>query len=419
MSSLLASMYREAVKAYDNIGPEKEADVGYSTGFPSFDMRNAIRVHVHSEEKGLDYSYYQVGIVDGSMTTILGRSGSGKSTFSYQIAGNIVRPFPNGTIYADEIESGMQDARKSKLTKFYGEEFKQRVISRNTGITSENFYENVKLIRDIKVNNNEKYEYNTGYLDYKGDPIYKLEPTCYILDSWAMLRPAALTQEEKISGQMSVTSSVKLNTEIIRRIIPMLKEANINLFIINHILTNVKINPYDRTPAQVQYLDENERCPGGDSVIYLANNLIKLYDASSTKVMDALGIDGGSVVACKFLKSRTNKAGKITYLVYNQEEGYDPELSLYINLKNDKLIEAKGAWMTMVGHPEFKFQQKNFKQKLREDEAFRKTFMEFAMEYLSKMVDDEIREAEAEAAQDISLVNDFYSMINYRIGAAA
>ena len=419
MASLLASMYREAVKAYENIGPEKEADVGYSTGFPNFDMRNAIKVHVKNEERGLDFSYYQVGIVDGSMNTILGRSGSGKSTFTYQIAGNIIRPFPNGTIYADELESGMQDSRKSQLTKFYGEEYKKRVICRNTGITSENFYENMKLIRDLKVANKEKFEYNTGYLDYKGDPIYKLEPTCYILDSWALLRPASLTQEEKISGQMSVTSSVKLNTEIIRRIIPMLKEANINLFIINHILKDVKINPYDRTPAQVQYLDEGERTPGGDTVMYLANNLIKLFDSSSSKDMQALDIDGGSIVACKFLKSRTNKAGKTTYLVYNQEDGYDPELSLYINLKKDKLIEAKGAWMQMVGHPEFKFQQKNFKNKLREDEAFRNTFMQFAMDYLAKMVNDELEEAEAMAEQDISLVNDFYSMINYHGGIAA
>ena len=414
----LASMYREAVKAYDNIGMEKVADVGYSTGFPNFDMRNATKIHVYNPEKGMNFSYYQIGLADGSMTTIIGRTGCGKSTFAYQIAGNIIRPFKTACIYADEIESGMQDARKGKLTGFYGKEYRDKLICRNTGITSENFYERIKLIRDIKMQNIAKFEYNTGYLDYKGDEIYKLEPCVYILDSWALLRPAGLTQEEQISGQMSVTASVKLNTEILRRIIPMLKEANINLIIINHILKDVRINPYDKTPSQNRYLDEGERCPGGDTVMYLANNLIKLFDGGSAKDIASLGING-SIITCKFLKSRTNKAGQETFLVYDQDNGYDPELSLYWTLKKDNMIEAKGAWMCLKGHPEHKFQQKAFKIKLRNDAEFRKLFMEFSMDYLTKMVNDELEAIQAEVEEERTIVNDFYSIINYKTGVAA
>ena len=409
----LQKMFREVMANYKDLGikSEKVADVGYPTGFPNFDMRNATMVHVYNSEKNLDYSYYQMGISDGSMTTIIGRTGCGKSTFAYQICANIVRPFKNGLIYADEIESGMQDARKETLTKFSGIELKERLICRNTGITTENFYERIKIIHDLKVNNVSEFEYDTGCLDYKGDPIYKLEPTCYILDSWALLRPQGLTEEESISGQMSVTSSAKANTEVLRRIIPMLKNANINLFIINHILQEVKISQFDTTPAQVRYLSQGERCPGGNTVMYLANNLIKLYD-ENLKIN--FGIDG-SIVSCKLLKSRTNKAGQVTYLVYNQDTGYDPDLSMYVCLYKDKLVQASGSWMHFVGHPEMKFQQKGFKEKLKNDPQFKALFMDICYEYLKQMVNREEQEYKEEVQHMSEVTDEFYKKLNEHI----
>ena len=418
--SFTAKLFRKAIGAYKEIGMtrEKVADVGYSTGFPNFDMRNATSVHVKNQEKGLDYKYYQIGLTDGSLNTIVGRSGSGKSTFTWQICGNIIRPFKTSCIFADEIESGMQDARKEVLTSFVGEELQDRVISRNTGITSENFYERIKLIHDMRVENFEELEYDTGYLDYRGNKIFKLEPCCYILDSWALLRPANLVDEEQISGQMSVTSAAKMNTEILRRIIPMLKNANILLFIINHILKDVKINPYEKSLAQVQYLDPGERFPGGDTAIYLANNLIKLVDYKITEKNDYKFIDiDGVVVECKILKSRTNKAGKSTFLVYNQSTGYDPEWSLFVTLKKDGMIEAKGSKVCLKGYPDYTFYQKNFKDELKKPE-FRQMFMAFAMDYLKKMVDQEIEEEAQALEKNLNIVNDFYSAINYNTLAA-
>lgn len=407
MSSLQA-MFRNVMASYKDLGikSEKIADVGYPTGFPNFDMRNATTVHVYNEDKGLNYSYYMMGIPDGSMTTIIGRSGCGKSTLAYQMAANIVRPFKNGLIYADEIEVGMQQSRKETLTKFSGAELKDRLICRDTGITSENFYERIKIIHDLKVNAVSEFEYDTGYLDYKGDPIHKLEPTCYILDSWALLRPQALTEEETLSTQMSVTSAAKMNTEILRRIIPMLKNANINLFIINHILQEVKINPYDTTPSQVRYLAPGERCPGGSTIMYLANTLIKLHD---TNLKLNFGFDG-AVISCKILKSRTNKAGQETFFIYNQEIGYDPELSMYYCLYKDKLVQASGAWMYFTDHSEIKFQQKAFKEKLKSDAAFRKLFMDVCYEYFSKMASkaDEAQQQE----DDSSVTTEFYGKLN-------
>ena len=384
--SLLAEQFRKKVESFNDYAMkcEKEADVGYSTGFLNFDFRNSSVIHVKNEERGLDYSYYSIGITDGSMTTVIGRTGCGKSTWVTQVAANMVRPFKTACIFQDTIEAGMQDSRLEVLTGFTGDELQSRLITRNTGINSENFYERIKLIHDMRVENREAYLYDTGLLDYRGEKIYKMEPCVYILDSLALLRPKKLTEEDDMSGQMAVTSAAKMNTEIIRRIIPFLKSANINLFIINHILKNVNLNQYQATKAQVQYLKQDERCPGGDTALYLANNLIRLDDSKLKP--EVFGIDG-SLITMTLLKSRTNKAGQSVTLVYNQSCGYDADLSLFVMLKDAKRIGVGGAWMWVGDHKDMKFQQKTLKKKLKEDPEFRKIFIAESLDVLKAMCD--------------------------------
>ena len=258
---MLSTLFREKVSKLKDyrMKSETEFDVGYSTGFLNFDFKNGAVIHVKSEDK--DFKYYSVGITDGSMVMVIGRSGCGKTTFILQAAANIIRPFKTSCIFFDEIEAGATTARKEMLTKFYGEEFKHRVISRNSGITAENFFERVKMIYDLKMENRADYEYDTGLYDTSGNRIYKLEPTVYMLDSLALLMPATYTEEDELSGQMAATATAKANAAIFKRIIPMLKSANIILFVINHILEEVNINPMMRTKSQVSYLKQGEKLP--------------------------------------------------------------------------------------------------------------------------------------------------------------
>ena len=60
---------------------------------------------------------------------------------------------------------------------------------------------------------------------------------------------------------MSATAAAKTNAAIFKRIIPMLKSANIILFIINHINQKVDINPMMKSKSQVSYLKQNETLP--------------------------------------------------------------------------------------------------------------------------------------------------------------
>lgn len=407
--SLLADKFRDIVsKSKDpRMSAEEEFSVGYPTGYLNFDFINGTVVHVQSQDRS--YCYYSIGITDGSFVMIIGRSGSGKSTFMIQSGANIIRPFENACMFIDNIEGGMTVARREHLTKFYGEELNKRCIVRNTGINIENFYERIRMIFDLKNENRSDFSYDTGLVDNMGRPISKLVPTVYCLDSLALIMSDKYAEEEELSGQMATTSTAKTNSSVFKRIIPMLKSANIILFCINHITEAVEINQFARKKAQVSYLKQGERLPGGNAVIYLANNIIRVDDVTKLKATEGLGITG-SLVEFTLVKSRSNKAGQVCTLVFDQENGFDQELSLFMLLKEAGMVKGAGAYFYIGEHTEYKFSQKSLKDKLRESEEFRNIFTTAALNVLkSKLA---VQEAASREEKSYDLTSDIMSKLS-------
>lgn len=387
MELTLAELFRQKVakSKNENMKTESEPDVAYPTGFLTFDYLNGNVVHVKTDT--MNFTYDSVGIIDGSMVYAIGRSGCGKTTLLLQWAGNIIRPFKSSCIYYDNAEGGVTDTRKVQLLKMHGEEISKRLIERNTGINAENVYERIKVIHDLKMENRSSFEYDTGKYDANGNKIYKLEPTIYLLDSLAMLTPEKYTDEEELSGQMSVTAAAKVNTTVFKRIIPMLKKANIIFMVVNHITESVDINPYAKQQGQLSYLKPNERLGGGRAVIYVANLLIRLDDHSKMKPEEGFGISG-SLVDVTLLKSRTASAGSKVTLVFDYANGFDADLSLFYFLKQEKLVNGAGAYLYFGNRDDLKFAQKNFKSKLRTDSEFRQVVMETAIPALKRLIND-------------------------------
>ena len=391
MSSIVADLFRAKMNTLKDprMKKESEPDHAYPTGFLTFDYINGTVVHVKKDD--MQFSYNSIGIVDGSMVTVIGRSSSGKTTWCVQTAGNIIRPFKSSCIWMDSVEGGIVDTRAQSLLKLYGKDFEDRWIPRNTGVTAENFYQRIKYVHDLKLEAEDKITYDTGTYTQDGEKIYKMEPSVYILDSLAMLTPGKLTEEEELSGQMSVTSSAKMNTMVFKRIIPMLKAANIILFVVNHITEDVQITPFSRTQGQLSYLKPGERLGGGRAAIYVTNLLVRLDDHSKMKSDEGLGIDG-SLVDFTLLKSRTAAVGQKTTLVFNYNVGFDPDLSLYYFLKSRKLINGAGIGLYIGDRNDLKFSQKNLKTKIQENEEFRNVFVQYCLQELQTLIHDPIKE---------------------------
>lgn len=188
------------------------------------------------------------------------------TTIALQIAGNIIRPYDEGAIFIDDIEGATDKTRIKNITGWSSQEVREKVVHRNTGITSESFYKNIDSIYQSKMKLVEEYgtQYTieTDKVDEYGEPIIILPPTVYILDSLALLSPEKISEEEELSGNMSQTSVARVNASVFRRILPKLKKANIILIVINHITQKIEINPMVHTKAQINYLKQDESIPG-------------------------------------------------------------------------------------------------------------------------------------------------------------
>lgn len=405
--SLLATNFRLAVKKEKDprMSTEARCDVGYSTGFLNVDFTNGQVIHVKSEEKNLNQFYYSVGITDGSMATFIGRAGCGKTTFIAQAAANIVRPFKTSCIFEDSVEGGLTWSRREVLSGFHDKELQERYIVRNSGVTAENFYQRIKMIHDMKLENPSEYMYDTGLLDTFGVPIRAFEPTIYILDSIAMIMPDKYTSEDELSGGMSSTAGAKVIAQIMRTIVPMLKAANIILFIVNHILEDVSINPMQHKKAQISFLNQGERLPKGNTVIYLSNNIVRIDDAEKLKD-DAKFKVAGNISKITFVKSRTNRPNVETKLVYDQDNGFDPILSLYLFLQEKGRVNGSGVGMYIDDKNDYKFSMGNIKDKLKNKPEFKAIFMKAAQEELCKLPKLPSNEMEEQR----SATDDLYSM---------
>lgn len=403
MSLLARSFRKEVSKTKDfRMKSEEEFSIGYPTGFLPLDFLNGTLVRAkNAQDQPIEY--YSVGIVDGSMNMFVGRSGCGKTTLAMQIAGEIVKPFKDGCIFQDNIEGGISDERRSRLVGMDPNTSNEKIIARNTGITAENFYERIKLIHDSKLENRADYLYDTKLFDNRGDKIFKLQPTVYILDSLALLMPEKFTDEDEMSGQMSATAAAKMNAMLFKRVVPMLKSANIILLVINHVNDSVAIKPSDMKKAQVGFLKQSETIPGGKVPVYLSNNIFYLSDGTKLKDSEGFGING-TVVNVGLIKSRTARAGRSVNLIYDPNIGFDRELSLLQLLKDQKRINGAGAHLYVGEASDHKFSQKHFKTKLKESEGFREAFTKEVQSSLMDLI--VMPSIEEECIEETNSIND-------------
>jgi RecA/RadA recombinase len=406
--SLLATQFREKMLKDKDIDMQREAQtyVGYPTGFPVLDFTNGQIVHVKNTEKGMDFNYFSVGITNGSFNSVIGRSQSGKTTGMWQFAWNMIAPFENASIFADNTEAGIDWPRISNVVGVPEETLKERIISRDRGITAENFYRRIKEIHDMKLENPEKYQYDTGKLDNFGNPIIEFEPTIYIIDSIAMLMPEKYASEEELSGQMSTTAAAKVVTQILRTIIPMIKSANIIVFAVNHIMQQINANPMMHKRSQLPFLSPDERLPRGDTLVLLSNTIMRFVDNKKLKEDEKYKI-AGAMVDVYFEKTRSSRPHQAVTMVFDYVTGFDPLLSTFVFMKEKtNRIKGSGVGMYVDDFTDVKFSMGNFKDKYLSNEEFRMRFDKAVSEELVKIP----KASNADFAKEKKIMSNLYDL---------
>jgi len=366
----LTEMIRGTIEK-EGLGEESEFTPTYPTGIDLFDYRNG---RVEDGEA-------KIGVDGGKILTIIGKSGTGKTAFGMKVAKTVVEPYEQGQVFHLDFERATNKARIAQITGWNQEKIDKKYILMNRKIYSESLYTLTKSIAKIKLDNFEALKIDTGKLDRKGEPIFVLPPTVILIDSWALVVPKNITEEEDLSGQMSATAIAKTNNAIIKRITGTLEEANIMLIIINHITQKIEIGMV-KTQAQLNYLKQDESIPGGTSAIYLANTLLKLQASSKLEEEKDFGIKGFKVIG-ELIKSRSNEAGNKFEIVYHQQQGHHNDLTNFNLLKGLGLLKGNGRAYYFENAPNSKFTQKNFLEKLSENSELRSAFNQLVEENLA------------------------------------
>jgi RecA/RadA recombinase len=348
----------------------------YATGFHGMDYRNG-----YIDDQG----YVQAGLDGGRILTLVGNSGTGKSTFGMQIAANMVKPFENGIILHYDFERATNKERFRKISGWSKAEVEAKYQHLNTEIYAETVFSAIRKTADLKLANFDKLKVAIKW-DESGKEIeWGLPPTVIFVDSLALMMPKKITEEEELSGSMSASAVAKVNTAVLKRCMSPLQDGNIFLIIINHINKKIEINPMIKTQADVNYLKQDESLPGGKAAVYLANYLIKLVASKKLKKEEELGVDG-FLVTGELIKSRSNAAGKTFVLVFDQANGMNADLSAYVALKDAKKIGGAGRSWYLENMPEVKFAQKDFLEKLNSVPGMRDKFDELCFNHFSDMI---------------------------------
>ena len=387
--------------------------IAYPTTILPLDYVNGLRVGVTELNKDITYSYDSIGIGEGSIVMFIGKTGSGKTTIAEQIATSITSPFKYSHVLHEDVENGSTLSRIETVSGWGSRQMYKKYYLRQKGITSKSFYARIyefcKLKQKLILSNPEQFTYFTGTFDIKGRPVYKPIPDVVILDSLALLAPEEMSDEEKITGNMTGSQTAKVNAQIFKRLSQPLKAANVILLVINHLNANINISMFDNKGAQINYLGINEAIPGSNTPLYISNNIFKSTPSTKLTKDKEFGIDG-FMLKEKIIKSRTNKAGQEINLVYDQKYGIDRWLTCYQFLKDNGLVHGQG-WYYLEGMPEFKFQQKGFKAKLEDNLVMRQGFMELVRfcgnEYLSGAKDDGTKDVTEDSDLDAALMESF------------
>lgn len=380
----MASML-DRLRAKDKKGmfDASQVSVAYPTSFLPLDYLNGQLVQVRDLDDNLITQYPSVGIVGGTFNTVVGKSGTAKTTWVTQTAYNIVKPFDdNAFVIFYDLEQSLSYTRIKNITGASQKELDRKFVLRQGKNYIEDIYDSIIDITKEKEENKEEYLYDPGVLDEFGKPMKCYVPTVVIIDSIPTM--SSKDTPETIEGQTAQMRKAKALTQFYQKLMPVIKPYNITIFVINHIQTKIEINAFAKTQPQLQYLKQDESLPGGIASIYYANNLFKFVTAGKL-TKDDDGLDGSNI-RIELIKSRTNKAGQFVTMIYDQERGFDPVLSLLKFAEDNNLLEGRNPYKKFVGNPDVKFDSRKFREAFKEREDVRKALYEVTKPYLYEML---------------------------------
>lgn len=359
-----------ALKKQDKKGllDQNISSIGYPTKLLPLDFRNGYQVNVCDKKGNVIRRWANVGLFGGSFITVAGKPGVAKTAFCVKAAAEICRPFEQAEIYHLDLEGSSNISRLMTLTQYDYKEMESKYHYMKDYHYIEDIFQLICTMAELKLTNKEDFSVKTNKLDEFGNMEKQLVPTVVIIDSIPMLVTKDLEGSDEIASMTYAGRRARVLSEFYRRLRPVIQRGNIIVMAINHINQKIDINPMAKSQAQIMYLKQDEATPGGNAPLYLAQTFLKFVQCGKY-TMEKDGFNG-FLVRSELIKSKTNRGGSSCELVYDMATGFDQYRTLLHHLKENGLIEGRNPYSYFKGHPELKFDTRNFPEECKNNIEF-------------------------------------------------
>lgn len=306
------------------------------------------------------------------------------TTWVSQIAANIIRQFPYSNVIHYDCEYRFDISRAESITKlpsyfFDGSEGPERYMIKTGAVGFDTIQEMVVKTYVAKMKLKKELMVDSGYQDEFGRPVMILQPTVIIIDSMTTVMNETFSYDstkeasdaEKMRGNTEGARDAKTMKGFFKDILPLCKEANIIIFGINHINTNMSMNAFVPVAKQQNYLKQDEIIPGGKTMVYYPFNIVKLTPRPSDDFTEESDGFAGHIVMVEPIKSSSNQSGNnskgISFeMVFSFKQGFDSLRSLLMYGREYGIIEGNKNRMKFRDDDSFTFNMKNIYQEINE-----------------------------------------------------
>lgn len=299
------------------------------------------------------------------------------TTLASQIAANIVRQFPYSNVIHYDCENRFDISRCETITQlpssfFDGSMGPERYMIK-TGLVGldviqemivKTYVSKMRLKKDMIV--------KSGFKNEFGKDVMIFQPTVIIIDSITSVINETFNPEsnkdasdaEKMRGNTEGARDAKTMKGFFKDVLPLCKEANIIIFGINHINSNMSMNSFIPVAKQQNFLKQDESIPGGKTMLYYPFNIVKLVAKPSDDFTEDSDGFAGHMVMIEPIKSSSNQSGNnskgISFeMVFSFKYGFDPLRTIIMYGKDIGVIEGNKTRMKFKEDDSFTFSFKN------------------------------------------------------------
>lgn len=352
------------------------------TGFHLFDYYFGAVINVHDELGRIIRQEPRVGQAAGTFNLIVGNTGTGKTTIGAQIAANIIRQFPYANVIHFDCENRFDVSRAETITRlpayyFDGSQGPERYMIKSGCVGLDTIQEMVVKTYVTKMKLKKEMMVDSGFKDEFGRPVMIFQPTVMLIDSMTTVLNETFNPDnakessdaEKMRGNTEGARDAKTLKGFFKDILPLCKEANIIIYGINHLNTNMSMNAFIPVAKQQNYLSQDEVIPGGKTMIYYPFNIVKLVAKPSDNFTEESDGFAGHIVMVEPIKSSSNQSGNkrqgVSFdLVFSFKQGFDSLRSMIMYGKTYGFIEGNKTRMKFKDNNDYTFSFKNiYKEK--------------------------------------------------------